>query len=201
MNLKTKQRVIGGLVLLALVAIFSPILFHHNKSSEQINLPTKIPPAPNQPTVDLQLPSPNKKELQQATVPPQVSQAVKQSPSKSSAPENKSESDIQPKNIAKSNATNKVNKKPKEIISVTSVPVAWVIQLGSFADKNNAEHLVKKLQIEGFDTYLKVKKEKNGKELTKVFIGPEINFKKIEQIRSNLSKKFKLNGVIKRYQL
>lgn len=57
MKLQTKQRVIGGLVLLALVAIFLPVLFHNKQPSTQLSLSTKIPPPPPAPKAVLTLPA------------------------------------------------------------------------------------------------------------------------------------------------
>lgn len=56
MEAKTKQRVIGGLVLVAVVAIFLPLLFHHSHPSMNLALSTDVPDAPPQPQVQLQLP-------------------------------------------------------------------------------------------------------------------------------------------------
>ncbi len=57
MEAKIKQRVIGGLVLVAVVAIFLPLLFHHAHPSMNLALSTDVPNAPNQPQVQLQLPA------------------------------------------------------------------------------------------------------------------------------------------------
>ncbi len=57
MNVKAKQRIIGGLVLLAVLAIFLPVLFHSSRPSEQLKLSTNIPKQPASPNVQLQLPA------------------------------------------------------------------------------------------------------------------------------------------------
>ena len=56
MNLQVKQRIIGGLVLLAIIAIFVPILFHSSHPTTDLTLSTEIPLAPAEPQIALPLP-------------------------------------------------------------------------------------------------------------------------------------------------
>ncbi len=58
---------------------------------------------------------------------------------------------------------------------------AWAIQLGSFKHKSNVAELVTKLKDNGYTVYTKPIKTKKGT-LTKVFVGPEL-------IKSSLTKK------------
>ncbi len=51
-----KHRIIGGLVLLAIIAIFLPFLFHSSQPSTPLKLSTQIPDQPDAPQVPLQLP-------------------------------------------------------------------------------------------------------------------------------------------------
>ncbi len=68
---------------------------------------------------------------------------------------------------------------------------AWVIHLGSFKDKENVAQLLKKLKANGYIAFTKPIKTKQGT-LTKVIIGPEL-------IKSTLMKKItplhKLTGI------
>ncbi len=58
---------------------------------------------------------------------------------------------------------------------------AWVIHLGSFKDKENVAQLLKKLKSKGYIAFTKPIKTKKGT-LTKVIIGPEL-------IKSTIAKK------------
>lgn len=87
-------------------------------------------------------------------------------------------------------AKNSVNKpaidkakivKPKTLPERAIVKEAWVIHLGSFKHKSNVEQLLKKLKLNGYVAFTKPIKTKQGT-LTKVFIGPEL-------IKSSLDKK------------
>jgi len=57
MQTKTKHRIIGGIVLLAIVAIFLPLLFHNSRPSMDLKLSTQVPSPPAKPEVQLQLPA------------------------------------------------------------------------------------------------------------------------------------------------
>lgn len=61
------------------------------------------------------------------------------------------------------------NKLPEKAIAKE----AWVIHLGSFKDKGNVAQLLKKLKSKGYITFTKPIKTKQGT-LTKVIIGPEL---------------------------
>jgi len=77
---------------------------------------------------------------------------------------------------------------------------AWVIQLGTFADKDNANNLIKKLQGKGFNAYSKQQKSAN-KYIYQVFVGPETDYNKTKAWLKNLQDSFKLKGLIIRYKI
>ncbi len=63
-EVKTKQRLVGGLVLVAIAAIFLPLLFHNSRpsTSKPLSLSTRVPKAPAKPQVTLELPLPSKND-------------------------------------------------------------------------------------------------------------------------------------------
>ncbi len=90
----------------------------------------------------------------------------------------------------------KVETKPaievsKKLPERAAAKEAWVIHLGSFKDKENVAQLLKKLKANGYIAFTKPIKTKQGT-LTKVIIGPEL-------IKSTLMKKItplhKLTGI------
>ncbi|AZV75808.1 SPOR domain-containing protein [Coxiella burnetii] len=190
MEIKAKQRLIGALVLLAIVAIFLPLLFHNPRPSTGLTMTTTIPPAPDKPVVQLQLPpsAPPPVEtplLQTNTVDLTPKQPIVQPslPPVMPVP--------QPKKVVKVN-------KPHSLESLLSkTPTAWIIQVASFVNPDYAKHLLQQLRAKGFDAYLQESHE--GKVITRVFIGPEINRDKINKIQKELKQQMRLNGVIKKY--
>ncbi|WP_394228746.1 SPOR domain-containing protein [Pseudoalteromonas spongiae] len=77
---------------------------------------------------------------------------------------------------------------------------AWVIQLGSFSHKANVESLLAKLKGAGFTAFTKPIKTPSGT-LTKVFVGPELDKRKLESQLPQLKKLTKLNGRVTQFEI
>ncbi len=74
--------------------------------------------------------------------------------------------------------------------------VRWIIQVGSFAERENALLLQDKLRKKGFSTFLdSVETKKNGK-LFRLRIGPELDKKRAEVIKVQLEKQFQLRPIL-----
>jgi DedD protein len=84
--------------------------------------------------------------------------------------------------------------KPKSTFSAK----AWVIQLGSFKQKENAEALMEKLKAGGFITFSKPVETRAGI-LSKVFVGPEIEKSILESKQPDLKSLTGLDGKITPY--
>lgn len=92
---------------------------------------------------------------------------------------------------------------PKKITALklkksTSVTKAWVIQLGSFSNANNATNLRDKLKKAGFTSFVEAKLI-NNKNTTRVYVGPEKALKDAKQVLARLTKEQKLKGLIVAY--
>jgi DedD protein len=75
---------------------------------------------------------------------------------------------------------------------------AWVVQLGSFSSRENADSLVRRLQTNGFPGY--VEQVKSGTEsVFKVRVGPELSRAKAETIQKNLKTRLNLDAIILRF--
>lgn len=81
-----------------------------------------------------------------------------------------------------------------------SSAAAWTIQVGSFSNKNNAQQLMKKLRSKGFAAYTNEIKA-GAVAMTRVFVGPELQRDKAENILTQLQQKIGLKGVIVPYQV
>jgi len=164
MEVKTKQRLVGILVLIAILAIFLPVLFHTSQPSTEARLTVKIPAKPAEPQVAL---------LEKAK--PEVTP------------------------VARSSTAAPVSTDPKEL--PVDTPEAWVIQLGSFSDKSNADRLIKKLRKKGFEAYSRVDTTTKGAHLNRVYVGPEIRLSSAKQLLKKLHHSFHLNGVVRKYKI
>jgi len=121
------------------------------------------------------------------------------------------------KAVQKSNENNSVTKKTTELKSgLTTINTlekpgtriqdeiervagdpssAWVVQIGSFGDRNNAENEVQALKAKGFPAFLSRFVSNNKKVLYRVRVGPEKDRLRAEKLAESL-KKAGINGQV-----
>lgn len=87
---------------------------------------------------------------------------------------------------------------PKETIKIAKKAPAkdWTIQLGSFSESENAQHLVKELKQKGFSAYSKVGKNAKGDDITRVLVGPNDKHSASDETLSKIEESLKIHGVI-----
>jgi DedD protein len=124
------------------------------------------------------------------------------SPSKAplkNAPKVKSQSAaktaVTPKPAAKPAAVKSKLGTDKPALDQQGVPVGWTLQLASFKDRANAVSLQRKLLKQGYKAYIRDKGE-----LSKVFVGPDLQKSIVETLKRELKRKFKLDGLILRFR-
>ncbi len=213
MSTQIKQRIIGGLVLLALLAIFLPLFF--NNPHPSATLSNHAPGVPSKPQVQLQLPQIAQTQQVVAQQPMAQQQIVMtEAPAPQQVAVQAVSSSVP---VVKVEPVAKAEGKPvvvavKPVVAVVKTKVikplkpvvsskAWVVQLASFGSSANAKRLVKKLQQSGYDAYTRHATNANGRVIHKVFVGPEINRHRIESLQSQLSKHYRLKGMIRRYHV
>ena len=201
-----KNRLVGVTILVALVVIFLPSVIDGKKTSYQQNL-VSTPIKPKLKAHSKQFEAIPKIKDDKIIVENLVK---KSSTEKEEAPEEwKVEEiaeilDIESPNTnnvtTKKTAINKTaESKPQEIIpKKTTVKVefkdpAWTIQLGAFQNKANINSLLKKLSKEGFQVHTIPKEVMDG-QLTRVFVGPGVSKKALEDKLPRLKRLTKLNG-------
>lgn len=69
----------------------------------------------------------------------------------------------------------------------------WVVQLGSFRHQKNVRELLSKLEKGGYRAFSRPVQTSSG-ELTKVFVGPDLQKEKLEKAISHLKELTKLQG-------
>lgn len=103
--------------------------------------------------------------------------------------------------VASNSTTTKhaTDKKTKTTNPVTSTAgVAWVVQLGSFANATNAKQLETELRSHGFKAYTQSIKTSLGT-LVRVSIGPEVKREKADAIKERLAKEMQIKSVVVAY--
>lgn len=233
MEIKIKQRLIGAVVILAVGAIFLPLLFHNPHPTTSLSMVTTVPKAPDKLEVQLQLSEPTMlEEKATSKAIPIPSQSIATESKEKTIPSTSRSAEVplsmvSSESLAKSKAVtisqtevssiqqhefNVVEKTPeiKRKVAVKKfhssanlllfrTPKAWVIQVASFVNQDNAKRSLKQLQASGFDGYIRQSNE--GKKVSRIFVGPLIDYAKIIKIQKELKQKLHLKGVIKRYQM
>ena len=174
-----KQRVVGTIVLIALVGVLFPVIFDGGDTF-QAELESRIPPEPQ---FNL-LPKPN----------PTRPVIIADTDTEAGAEEGQSEiseNDIQ------------IISQPEEDeadLDLSPILSGWSIRLGSFAEKQNATNLVEQLHESEYKAYTREFNNSAG-ELVSVFVGPWIDKSIAEDYLSELEDKFRLAGDVVRYEV
>ncbi|MBW7469976.1 SPOR domain-containing protein [Marinobacter sp. M216] len=217
-----KQRIIGALVLVSLAVIFVPMLFdepHSERTSTSIKIPEEPPfPEVTSPEADTSMP-PSYEEPASAAeseTPAQVESAADapdyrivedsqdpfDSPPESSQPEPvdpvEETADEVAENTTPADEPSKASGNESETESAEytrSLEGAWVVQLGSFGNADNARRLRDKVRDKGYGSHLQ-KVERGDATLTRVFSGPFASKADAEAAKRSLDEAFSLNSLV-----
>ncbi len=88
---------------------------------------------------------------------------------------------------------------PKPRLDEKGVPESWSLQMGVFANRDNAKALVQRLQKLGYKAYSRHWDQGGGKNMDGVYVGPMVYRKDLIKLRANLKKKVNIKGVLVRY--
>ena len=215
-----KQRVIGALVLLALIIIFVPMLF--NRQDDARKVAVEAPPQPAAPTV----PATEVQPVQTPEAPPVV--VVPDEPAKplgkpqtpiagtagqaptQNAPVTPPPAQPQPAApVAKAPAapapvasapaapaaTPAPAAKPDSRLGAANLPNSWSVQLASLSSRPSADALQAKLRSQGYNAYVRTADGMN-----RVFVGPVIERSEADRLRDQLNKQNGVKGFVVRFQ-
>ncbi|KAA1175126.1 sporulation protein [Marinobacter salinexigens] len=211
-----KQRIIGALVLVSLAVIFVPMVFdepHSERTSTSIKIPEE-PPFPevtapesrdvdspsynsagttdgaSDPVADPVDDAPGYRLVEEPDVtPPQTAEADpvdEPAPVKSQAEQESAQSAAaEPEKNAKVEASEYTR----------SLEGAWVVQLGSFGNADNAKRLRDGVREKGYGAHLQ-QVARGDTTLTRVFSGPFVSKSDAESAKKVLDKAFSLNSLV-----
>ncbi len=215
-----KQRVIGALVLLALIIIFVPMLF--NRQDDARKVAVEAPPQPAAPSV----PATEVQPVQTPEAPPVV--VVPDEPAKplgkpqtpiagtagqaptQNAPVSPAPAQSQPAApVAKAPATSAPvasapaapaatpapAAKPDSRLGAANLPNSWSVQLASLSSRPSADALQAKLRSQGYNAYVRTADGMN-----RVFVGPVIERSEADRLRDQLNKQNGVKGFVVRFQ-
>ncbi len=183
-----KQRLIGAVVLIALAVLFLPSML--GKKKERKVFESKIP---KEISVKFQtLDHQTSKDTQNRENDKNTSSKQDQMTSDNTMTLKKETESSQEKSIpikeiiskeqisTTKQKKNQVSEKPKPVLEAVKKS-GWVIQVGSFSSKENAENLAKKLETKQFKTFVRHKDVTKNQMHYRVFVGPWLNEKQAKQ--------------------
>jgi len=190
-----KKRLIGAMVLVSLVVIFVPMLLQREPVLEQEIRKSNIPPRPDRDFTSRVIPS----ESEQLALPPKEVVKIQAGDRPPLVKQQKSSS--QPSKSA-SGQTGPTGSKTSPAVVEPRVGIsAWIIQVGSFSKRGNAEKLVTQLRGKSFSADIEQASVK-GRTMYRVLVGPEVDRKRAEAMLARLNrevKALKLTGKLKSY--
>jgi DedD protein len=197
MDEQLKQRLVGAAVLVLLAVIFIPMILDRPSEPEvRIEHPT--------------LPAREETDFSSRIVPltePQTPQVEAES-ERRAVPENepaKPAPPAVPSETVAAASKAPTAEKPIPVPSpegsaakVESAPNAWAIQLGSFSSADNAVALRDRLKKMGYVAFIEALRV-DGKEITRVYVGPELSRERAGELVKKLQADTKLKGMVVQY--
>ncbi|MBQ0746765.1 MAG: SPOR domain-containing protein [Marinobacter sp.] len=214
-----KQRIIGALVLVSLAVIFVPMVFdepHSGRTSTSINIPEEPPfPEVEAPASDTAPPPPYQRDRpatagsgaqdyrilendgpavqpvpdSRSNKAPEVAEPAKPEPAPSAGAQE------QPGTIVKTEAPAEIEAEQTSTEFTRSLEGAWVVQLGSFGNGDNARRLRDKVRDKGYNSHLQ-EVVRGDNTLTRVFSGPFAEKSEAESAKRALDEAFSLNSLV-----
>ena len=188
-----KRRLIGATVLVSLVVIFVPMLLQREPMLEQEIHNSNIPPRPDRDFRSRVLPS----ESEQLALPPREIVSIEAGERPASLEREKSSSP--PSRPVSGQAGRTAPKTSPAVVEPRVGLSAWIIQIGSFSKRGNAEKLVAQLRGKSFSADIEPASVK-GRTMYRVLVGPEVDRKRAEAMLARLNrevKDLKLKGKLK----
>ncbi|MEC6908305.1 cell division protein DedD [Photobacterium sp. NCIMB 13483] len=206
-----QNRLIGTIILVAVGVIFLPDFFdgkkeHYKEEFASIPLQPKmggeseaktIPEPENANVVLPQEPVVATTDTQTSTSSGDETYTIESDNQPSAEPQPVVEKTVAVKPVVK--PTVKPVEKPKPVIKTpVTTSSAWVIKMGTFGNFDNANALIAKLRLNGYQAQLIPRNAKPG-QYVKVVVGPDVSKAKLAGQIAELKKITGLNGKLNRF--
>lgn len=200
MNSALQNRLVGTVIIVALAVIFLPDLLDGKKQTKQ-DIQVSIPKVPEV----LSMQQPSEVDMEALNQQAQITASIELETAVDDEPSTELESSRPTMNIpTTNNASSELNMQPQNpnaslayqtqiLIADPQDSAGWVVQLGSFRHQKNVRELINVLEKAGYRTFSRPVQTPSG-ELTKVFVGPEIEQEKLKMALPHLNEITKLKG-------
>lgn len=190
-----KQRIVGALVLLALMVIFLPMLLSRQDDRQRVVVDAPaMPQAAEMLQVELEPVSvPQAQLLPDEPVPMTEAELAAAEPVAEPAKAVEPVVAIAVPSVTKPSVAEVAV--PVSRLDANSLPISWSIQLASLSSRSGADTLQKSLRAAGYNAYIR-----NVEGMNRVFVGPVIERAEANRLRDQLTRQQKLNGFVVRFQ-
>ena len=86
----------------------------------------------------------------------------------------------------------------KPALDADGIPVTWILRVASVSSADKSDQLRKDLLAMGHKAYVQ-KVNSGGRTLYRVYIGPKVEKARLEDIRSEIDRRFGVTSMITRY--
>ncbi len=211
---RLKERLVGAIVLVLLAVIFIPMFLQGEHDGEggitETNIPARSEAEFNSTLVPIPeftepVEVPKREEPVSESVlalpPPEAVDAAKVV---DTTPVEKPAAVVEPavapvEQPKKSTPGQPAENPARNLPQVDKGVTAWVIQVGSFANRENAEKLNKKLRDSDYRSFVQPVENEDGAKVYKVRVGPEILRSSARKLKASLAEKMSLPGIIMSY--
>ena len=198
MNEIHKQRLVGGLILVALGVIFWPIIFVQS-DRDAISDIGEMPTRPVVPHLIIDPPSDEGLRFSEPSAPAVDSEDR--------------EKDIDLAPSPQSSAVERVANAADESISLheprdvrpenlmmdeDGMPIAWTLQVATLSSKVAADKLLQELLASDYKAYI-ARVTRNEKSLYRVCIGPQFEKIQLERLKSDVDARYEVKSLVARY--
>jgi len=201
MQQKLKERLVGAAVLVAVAVIFIPIILNDSPETDSIsgsNIPEK--PDANFSSRIIPVIKQNDKSLSKDIETNNIISEDKQIKNNQETVKEviAEKIEVNKEKSAEINSPRKENEVRETEIQANVGLSAWVVQLGSFSNEENAQSLNKKLRKAGYPAFVEPL-NKNGQTSYRVRVGPEIKRSEAELLLKKLKDNMEMEGILVSY--
>jgi DedD protein len=188
LNEALKQRLVGAAVLCAVVLIMWPLVMSP-KREESFVIESEIPPKPALPPTVIVEPEPRRDVSPVGEYQDKISRGASVPAAKPREPQ-----------TAKTQAAKTPTvKTPAPALDKDGLPIAWIIQVGSFGNRDNASKLKTTLQKKGFRAQIRLQTS-GGRTLSRVLVGPYVDKSMAQRDSAKIANQLKLKPAIMRFK-
>lgn len=203
-----RQRLIGGVALLLVGAIAWFWLLSADSPVDPVSRTTQIPPTPEIQTLAVPEPTPpadvaqigSERDSQPAlradvAADKPVAAAVPNPSMPASKPIATPTTKSAPEKTQHASADRETFE-----LDQHGLPIAWVVQVGLFANPASADKIKATLQQKGFKAYTEHYKTPNAPAGVKVFVGPKLSRERADEQKRAIDAALKVNSIVVRFQ-